>query len=68
MHDETKQRVLEAFSMTQELFPVYCALSDERLLNACDKNLLRLLFPEQAKPGKPLKAFLLLSRRTFQRY
>lgn len=58
MHDETRQRVLEVFSMTQELFPVYCALSDERLLNACDKSLLRSLFPSQARPGQALKTWL----------
>lgn len=58
MHGESKQRILEAFSMTQELFPIYGALSDERLLNACDKTSLKSSFPGQARPGKSLSTFL----------
>lgn len=55
---ESKQRVLDAFLMTQFLFPTYSALCDERLLKACDKTALRSLFPGQGRPGKSLKAFL----------
>lgn len=58
MHYESKEHLREAFFMMQLLFPVYCALSDERLLNACDKTSLRSLFPGQARPGRSLKGFL----------
>lgn len=58
MHCESKEHLLEAFFMTQLLFPVYCALSDGRLLNACDKTSLRSSFPGQARPGRSLKGFL----------
>ena len=59
MHCESKEHLLDAFLMTQLLFPVYCALSDERLLNACDKTSLRESFPGQARPGKSLREFLI---------
>lgn len=58
MHCGSEKDLREAFFMTQLLFPVYCALSDGRLLNACDKTSLRSSFPGQARPGRSLKGFL----------
>ena len=60
MHCGSKEDLREAFFMTQLLFPVYCALSDERLLNACDETSLRSSFPGQARPGRSLKGFLVV--------
>ena len=56
---ESNNRLLDAFATARMLWPIYSALCDFRLMNACDKaSLSASSFQSQARPSSSLKKFI----------
>lgn len=55
---ESKDHLLEALSLTNTLFFIYGALSNYRLINACDKTKFTSAFQLQGRISVMLKAFI----------